>query len=280
MHVVHEPHGDHVHEKVYIHQSEKEPADLNLFTFKKSDFKRRQVTFDHSEVFEFVKKFPQRHLGFVVYQQFPTSGSVMRSLFLEGQANDKSVDNNLEKSCQIVELLPACLVEYINCTIEVHVPFSAISDNENVFNRKIWGTDIYTDDSDIVSILVHCGIIEGEPPFESGSQVVPVTAGNEIDKACIKTYDRNSKRDIVATFLILPPLASYNGCFRNNYNSRSWDKPHNGASLALQQVRYLEIDSSTCGKLKKQSIKERLHVLPDQEPETSRTIDIWNLASA
>lgn len=48
-----------------------------------------------------------------------------------------------------------------NCLVQVRIPRRYLSRyaNPNVVERRLWGTDIYTDDSDIVSILYHTGIL-------------------------------------------------------------------------------------------------------------------------
>lgn len=40
----------------------------------------------------------------------------------------------------------------------MHIAASAMSSaNANVRSRQIWGSDVYTDDSDLVAVLMHTG---------------------------------------------------------------------------------------------------------------------------
>lgn len=63
------------------------------------------------------------------------------------------------------------LIESTNSILTVDIPrkYLSVGHNPNlaVRERKVWGTDIYTDDSDIVAILKHCGFVKNE--FENNA---------------------------------------------------------------------------------------------------------------
>lgn len=113
--------------------------------------------------------------------------------------------------------------------------------------RKLWGTDVYTDDSDIISILMHCGFIQ------QGDKRAEVANGNNkgiLDDAMIIVADGNQsvknhqlingEHDVRVELLILPTLQRYYGLYRNGINSREWITEHDGVSISLYSVNVLK----------------------------------------
>lgn len=76
--------------------------------------------------------------------------------------------------------------------------------------RQLWGVDVYTHDSDLVAILMHCGYI-------SSTASVP--------------------RDAVAEAQVLvehlPRLLAYPSCHRNGVRSRAWGEYEGGFSIKV-----------------------------------------------
>ncbi|KAH6590300.1 hypothetical protein BASA61_005339 [Batrachochytrium salamandrivorans] len=56
-------------------------------------------------------------------------------------------------------LLPQFTIKHYYATIEVRIPSEYLTYRGNIAVRKsaVWGTDIYTDDSDIVAMIIHSG---------------------------------------------------------------------------------------------------------------------------
>ncbi|GMG39921.1 unnamed protein product [Ambrosiozyma monospora] len=163
---------------------------------KKPAFKRREVTITSKDVLDVSQKFERHHLGSIIYEEYPTFETATR--FLTGLKQEDleqlKAEEQLYKEFQEaslrnegikptglasprIELLPSVISKYINCTVDVHVPYHAILNNDNVYNRRLWGTDVYTDDSDIVAILYHCGILNSRDPTSSSSTSSNGTTG-------------------------------------------------------------------------------------------------------
>lgn len=141
-----------------------------------------QVTVDNSDVFKCLQKLPQKRLGAVVY--IPDC-----DIF----------DNSLEGR--------------ENCLIQVRIGNKYLStEHEAVKKRKVWGTEVYTDDSDIVAVLFHSGKLKEED---------------------IKD------RDCVATLRVCPRLHRYGGSLQNGINSRSWLVPHDGVSVMVDSIDFI-----------------------------------------
>ncbi|KAJ6707651.1 hypothetical protein OIU85_027966 [Salix viminalis] len=85
-------------------------------------------------------------------------------------------------------------------TLEIRIPAEHVTaTNRQVRGGQLWGTDIYTDDSDLVAVLMHTGYCRptASPPPPA------------IQELC-------------ATIRVLPPQDSYTSMLRNNVRSRAW----------------------------------------------------------
>lgn len=53
---------------------------------------------------------------------------------------------------------PACLPHPRPAPAQVRIPAHCLtSNNRHVRARQLWGSDVYTEDSDLVAVLMHCG---------------------------------------------------------------------------------------------------------------------------
>lgn len=98
----------------------------------------------------------------------------------------------------------------VNARFDVHLPIRYLDERHNhaIGRRKVWGTDIYTDDSDLAALVLHT---------HGGG--MPSTGG-----------------DLRCSVRVLPRLFSYKGSTRNDLRSRGWSTPHDGLSLYLEHV--------------------------------------------
>nr|XP_043610372.1 uncharacterized protein LOC122582085 [Erigeron canadensis] len=85
-------------------------------------------------------------------------------------------------------------------TLEIRIPAEHVSaTNRQVKGGQLWGTDIYTDDSDLVAVLMHTG-------YCRPTATPPPPAIQELR----------------ATVRVLPPQDCYISTLRNNVRSRAW----------------------------------------------------------
>ncbi|XP_039132050.1 uncharacterized protein LOC120268859 isoform X1 [Dioscorea cayenensis subsp. rotundata] len=85
-------------------------------------------------------------------------------------------------------------------TLEIRIPAENVtSSNHQVRGGQLWGTDIYTNDSDLVAVLMHTGYCRptSSPPPS------PIL-------------------ELRATVRVLPPQDCYTSTLRNNVRSRGW----------------------------------------------------------
>ncbi|XP_072993103.1 uncharacterized protein [Typha latifolia] len=85
-------------------------------------------------------------------------------------------------------------------TLEIRIPAEYVtSTNRQVKGAQLWGTDIYTNDSDLVAVLMHtgyCCTTSSPPP--------------------------SAIQELRATIRVLPPQDCYSSTLRNNVRSRAW----------------------------------------------------------
>ncbi|KAM1089583.1 hypothetical protein ACFX13_017623 [Malus domestica] len=85
-------------------------------------------------------------------------------------------------------------------TLEIRIPAEHVTaTNRQVRGGQLWGTDIYTDDSDLVAVLMHTGYCR-----PTASPPPPAI------------------QELRATVRVLPPQDCYISSLRNNVRSRAW----------------------------------------------------------
>nr|XP_024369246.1 myb-like protein X isoform X3 [Physcomitrium patens]XP_024369247.1 myb-like protein X isoform X3 [Physcomitrium patens]XP_024369248.1 myb-like protein X isoform X3 [Physcomitrium patens] len=105
-------------------------------------------------------------------------------------------------------------------TVEIRIPAEyATTNNRQIRGSQLWGTDIYTDDSDIVAVLLHTG-------YYSSSPVLPP----------------NSTLELRATIRILESQNMYISTLRNGLRSRAWGGG-SGCSYTVERCRIMKVSS-------------------------------------
>lgn len=141
--------------------------------------------------------------------------------------------------------------------------------------RKLWGTDVYTDDSDVLAMCVHAGWIEaphipGVPEWLSGG------GGRRVAKAWVALSERQAEQaprdtaalppvhiapdtvcDLSVMLRIAPKLILYKGCHRGGVQSRSWGNTHDGVSLVVESVELRAPHYAT--SFGRRSLKQRMN---------------------
>ncbi|GAB4855777.1 hypothetical protein Ancab_024422 [Ancistrocladus abbreviatus] len=85
-------------------------------------------------------------------------------------------------------------------TLEIRIPAEHVTaTNHQVRGGQLWGTDVYTDDSDLVAVLMHTGYCR--PTATSPPSAI---------------------QELRATIRVLPPQDCYVSTLRNNVRSRAW----------------------------------------------------------
>lgn len=173
--------------------------------------------------------------------------------------------------------------------------------------RAVWGTDIYTDDSDVVAACIHGGWIRGEWPDDVDVQLLGLGQGHEHE---IKDVSENKGRvkdiaepksngyfleaplrtgpalvpegrDLHVMVRILPKLEKYTSTTRFGIQSREWGgkfgsegqrSSHDGISFMVKSVRFVTNGALPQSRLHGQARRDRMRKTM-QEVEFSRATD-------
>lgn len=98
--------------------------------------------------------------------------------------------------------------------VEVRAPGQFVcSGNHKVRGRQLWGCDVYTSDSDLIAVLMHCGYLHHTIP--------------------------SPLRDVAevrAVVVPMPAQKSYDSVQRNSIRSRSWHSAIQGCSYSVEKA--------------------------------------------
>ena len=213
------------------------------------------------EIRDSVKQFPRHHLGSQLYR--PVLSLAKSALTL---LNSKSGYNSRFKGIPLFE-------GKANCTFTIRVPRYYLSRDQReliCLDRNVYGTDIYSDDSDPVAAAIHCGWIRGEWPEEvdvSLFQPASSMDGEHLHKDLSDAGIGDSKvpsvmitppqhgpirpmphHDLHITLLILPPLQRYASSVRHGLKSRSWGSNHDGMSFEIVNLKWVDEGDNSRGE--------------------------------
>lgn len=195
-----------------------------------------------------VLKQPRRHLGTYTYNP--------QILVPEEPAATGGLNSDSDIMIK-PNLLPAFdCPSQVNGTIHVRVPHMWLADRERRLvcqTRNVWGTGIYTDDSDPVAAAIHMGWLR--PSFSSGvddallSRIVKdqnpkVEVAKEF-KPPSTPMEMCKGQDLRIELVVMPQLESYSGTARFGFSSRSWSENegnavHDGVSFAVLGCEFVK----------------------------------------
>ncbi|OGM45437.1 hypothetical protein ABOM_006333 [Aspergillus bombycis] len=144
-----------------------------------------------------------------------------------------------------------------NCTFTIRVPRFRIDSShreEICARRALWGTGIYTDDSDPVAAAIHSGFMRGawgedidadmlDLEIKDAYQHAPKTAQDvglpEGDRPRVPPVPPSDK-DLHIILLILPRLERYDSSVLFGLKSRPWDGTHDGMSFKVLRTEWVD----------------------------------------
>lgn len=170
-----------------------------------------------------------------------------------------------------------------NCTYTVRVPRYYLASSQQARangqpsaleeickNCHLWGTDVYTDDSDIIAAAVHSGWLKGD--YGEHNEALQELCDNESeadgaaddsDEVPLILTEKPSKPirppadcpDAHITVLILPPLEAYASTMQHHLQSREWKKTHDGMSFMIHRIEF--VDEGTSGRFTERGMAAR-----------------------
>lgn len=176
--------------------------------------------------------------------------------------------------------------------------------------RAIWGTDVYTDDSDVLAACIHGGWIRGEWPEDVDVELLGLDDGIGADvkdakggkKGRGKEQSPPEKRnidfleappktgpvqvpegqDMHVMVLVMPKLEKYTSTVRFGIKSREWGgklgrdgqrSSHDGLSFMIRSVRFVTNGAGPQSRLRGKDRRERMRKAM-QEVEISRVFEV------
>lgn len=228
-------------------------------------------------VLESVADRPRHHLGDFIYEPGLKAGRLVPNYPTHRAfaSNPKPLPWDLIKNKE-------------NCILTVKVArvhLSSSSREEITSRGYLWGTDVYTDDSDVVAACIHSGWIRGEWAEDVDNSVLDIdqaTSDKRRKKPANSTVDLDSeelitappasgpmpipaRRDLHVNILILPRLVKYYASTRHGITSREFGGDyghrhavHDGISYMIRSVRWVENGAQPQARLRGQARRDRI----------------------
>ena len=160
-----------------------------------------------------------------------------------------------------------------NCTVTVRIPKFYLSREEReqvCLRRAVWGTDIYTDDSDPLTAAIHSGWIRGDwgdlVDF-SMLELNPTAGMKESEQQSTLSAPPASPmlpppgKDLHLTLLILPTLQNYTPRVMHGIKSRAWGSDHDGMSYRIEKIAWVDEQSARGEERDGEARRKRLRMM-------------------
>lgn len=235
-------------------------------------FRQPTTTVNSTQLMEEVADKPRNHLGSHLYEADVSFSSANvpsdpRTSFVSTMKPIPKLDGQ-ENSTYMVRV-PRWYLTRSKEEIEAGEPNRL---EEICKRRQVFGTDVYSDDSDVVAAAIHSGWLKGDfGDWNDDLQEVfsqeRENQGKEtqnIEEAPLSLPSKPSKPviapsnyDAHITILILPPLASYASTSQNHVLSREWgkDTPHDGMSFVIHRIDF--VNEGAAGRSQPRGAKAR-----------------------
>ncbi|KAK0642931.1 histone deacetylation protein Rxt3-domain-containing protein [Cercophora newfieldiana] len=254
--------------------------------------KPRQVATSKA-VLESVANLPRTHLGDVLYDP------ILEPARLQDKRTGRPPLSGYQSNPRP---LPWDLIEgKENCTLTMKIGkehLTPASREEITSRRALWGTDVYTDDSDVIAACIHAGWIRGEWPEDVDVDLLGLDEGFYVSDAKDARARRQAlqngstlsggnpnilteppatgpmvvpeNRDLHVTLLILPNLEKYASTTRYGIKSREWGGPigkrsesrkraiHDGISFMVTEIRWVTNGGTSQNRLRGKARRERI----------------------
>jgi hypothetical protein len=138
-----------------------------------------------------------------------------------------------------------------NCTLTIRVAREFLTDESReklCVDRYLFGTEVFTDDSDPVLAAIHSGWIRGAWGPEVDTKLIdlplPLPKGFPAPRAMtappVTPMPPPPNMDAHIEVLALPPLVRYSPSVRFGVRSREWGGNHDGRSFMVVGVRWVD----------------------------------------
>jgi Histone deacetylation protein Rxt3 len=149
--------------------------------------------------------------------------------------------------------------------------------------KAVWGTDIYTDDSDVIAACIHQGWFRGEWDEEVDTSLLGLELKDGPPDSPKKFLTEPPARgpmlalpdhDCHITILVLPLLEKYSSTTRFGLRSREWGGDHDGfkgvhdgLSFMVMSVRWVDGETDDGGRVMKRKALLETEMEDEKEDE-------------
>ncbi|PQE17161.1 Histone deacetylation Rxt3 protein [Rutstroemia sp. NJR-2017a WRK4] len=242
----------HVRHHHHHHSSAPKPAQQPVNTI----IRIPKLEVRSQSVLEEASHFPRSHLGFEYYQANLKPRRAADPVPHPSQCGFASTNKAIPN-----------FEGRVNCTYTIKVPrihLTPKSREEITRRRAVWGTDVYSDDSDIIAACIHqgwfCGkwhesvdikylglelVDEGISMMEPETDTVATGPDETLSDPPPKgPMPVPSNRDLHVEILILPALEKYSSTTRFGIKSREWGgkntTAHDGLSYMIMKIKWVD----------------------------------------
>ncbi len=204
---------------------------------------------------DMVARLPRRHLGHAYYK------STLKPIGTRPK-RDFAAERGFASTPEPLPKFEGCE----NCTFTIRVPRSILEERgreEITSRRAVWGTDVYTDDSDVVAACIHGGWFRGAWPEDVDIELLDLDVehptGGKWPIVDVEEIIREPPpggpmevpvgRDLQVTVVVLPTLEKYASKTRWGIKSREWGgerdgwkSVHDGLSFMILSIRWINSD--------------------------------------
>ena len=171
-----------------------------------------------------------------------------------------------------------------NCTLTVKVPrihLTPVAREEITARAFLWGTDVYSDDSDVVAACIHGGWVKGEWTDDVDTAMLDLDPGSKPPGGDIALAHESegivsapppggpmgvpAGRDLHVNVLILPRLSKYSSVTRYGITSREFGSQfgsrhtvHDGLSYMVHSIRWVENGAQPQARLRGKARRDRM----------------------
>ncbi|OQD92229.1 hypothetical protein PENSOL_c043G07870 [Penicillium solitum] len=238
-----EPPATHHHHPHHHHHHHHAPRPATIPAA--SPIREPRTTVNLEPLLSSVAHLPRHHLGSTLYTPRISSPTAKSSL-----------DSSKFGYTTTPQPLPR-FEQRENCTFTVRVPRFRINQShreEICARRALWGTGVYTDDSDPVAAAIHSGFIRGawgddvdesmlDLEIKDTYQHAPppeATNGDTPTKGPRLPPIPPTDKDLHITLLVLPRVAQYDSTLMFGLKSRKWAGHHDGMSFKVHAVDWVD----------------------------------------
>ena len=233
-HIHHHHHPDGT---IHVHNHSKAPT-----MQQKAAPRVPSTTVKNDQVLAKVGNLPRQHLGSILYSptiETPTSTVSFNSKFMYTSSPFT---------------IPRCDGKE-NCTMTIRIPRFYLSSQEReqvCLRRAVWGTDIYSDDTDPLTAAIHAGWIRGDWGGSIDVSMLELSIGHDTRDTSQTEYTSLPsspmvplvEKDLHLTLLILPTLENYASSISHGIRSRPWGDDHDGLSYRIEKIAWVDEKAS------------------------------------